>query len=152
MKADDGFTLMDSETCERGYFGDGEAVENLGWVKVDNLGKLNRNMFVVQAVGHSMEPLISDGDYCVFRANPAGSRQGKIVLIQHYDFYDADYSGSYSIKKYTSSKRYNEDGTWMHEEIVLCPLNTDFAPIVLREDDAYEFRVIGEFIGVVRNS
>lgn len=135
-----------------GYFGDGEAVENLGWVKVDNLGKLNRNMFVVQAVGHSMEPLISDGDYCVFRANPAGSRQGKIVLIQHYDFYDADYSGSYSIKKYTSSKRYNEDGTWMHEEIVLCPLNTDFAPIVLREDDAYEFRVIGEFIGVVKNS
>ena len=40
----------------------------------------------------------------------------------------------------------------MHEEIVLCPVNTDFDPIVLREDDAYEFRVIGEFIGVVKNS
>ncbi|MFR8553974.1 MAG: S24 family peptidase [Bacteroides cellulosilyticus] len=42
------------------------------------MGKLNRNMYVVQAVGHSMEPTIHDGDYCVFRSNPAGSRQGKI--------------------------------------------------------------------------
>ena len=108
-------------------------------------------MFVVKAVGHSMEPLISDGDYCVFRANPAGSRQGKIVLVQHHDFYDSDYSGSYSIKKYISSKRYNEDGTWMHEEIILRPMNSDFDPIVLREEDAYEYRVIGEFVGTVKN-
>ena len=135
-----------------GYFGDGDIVENLGWLQVDNLGRLNRNMFVVQAVGHSMEPLISDGDYCVFRANPAGSRQEKIVLVQHNDFYESDYSGSYSIKKYTSKKHYDEDGTWMHEEIVLSPINTDFAPIVLREDQADEFRVIGEFVGVVKSN
>ena len=40
----------------------------------------------------------------------------------------------------------------MHEEIVLCPMNADYDPIILKEDDAYEFRVIGEFIGIVNNS
>ncbi len=92
-----------------GYFGEGENVEEKGWIKVEGMGKLNRNMYVVQAVGNSMEPLIYDGDYCVFRSNPSGSRQGKVVLAQHHNFYDADYSGSYSIKIYTSNKAYNSD-------------------------------------------
>lgn len=41
-----------------GYFGEGEIVDENGWMKVEGMGKLNRNMFIVQAVGHSMEPLI----------------------------------------------------------------------------------------------
>ena len=36
-----------------------------------------------RAVGRSMEPPIHDGDYCVFRAKPTGTRQGKIVLAQY---------------------------------------------------------------------
>ena len=90
-----------------GYFGEGEIVDETGWMKVEGMGKLNRNMFIVQAVGHSMEPLIHDGDYCVFRANPAGSRQGKIVLAEHHNYYDPDYTGSYSIKTYTSKKSFD---------------------------------------------
>lgn len=101
-----------------GYFGDGENVEEEGWVRVEGVGRLNRNMYVVQAVGDSMEPLIQDGDYCVFRSNPAGSRQGKVILAQHHSKYDPDYSGSYSIKTYTSRKNFDEYGNWMHEEIV----------------------------------
>lgn len=133
-----------------GYFGEGEAVEESGWIKVDGMGRLNRNMFVLQAEGRSMEPLIHDGDYCVFRANPAGSRQGKTVLIQHRNFYDADYAGSYSIKTYTSKKTYDEFGNWSHEEIVLQPKNPDYKPIIIHEEDAEEFRIIGEFVGTVK--
>lgn len=81
-----------------GYFGDGDDVDELGWVRVDGLGRLNRNMYVVKAVGNSMEPLISDGDYCVFRNNIIGSRNEKIVLVQHHGHYDADNGGRYSIK------------------------------------------------------
>ena len=36
-----------------------------------------------RAVGRSMEPMIHDGDFLVFRANPVGTRQGKIVLAQY---------------------------------------------------------------------
>ncbi len=132
-----------------GYFGEGDIVDELGWMKVEGLGKLNRNMFIIQAVGHSMEPVIHDGDYCVFRANPAGSRQGKIVLTQHHNFYDTDYSGSYSIKIYSSKKTYDEYGNWAHEEICLQPKNSSYSPIIINEEESDEFRIVGEFVGIV---
>ena len=133
-----------------GYFGEGELVEKEGWMRVVGMGKFNRNMFIVQATGHSMEPRINDGDYCVFRANPAGSREGKIVLVQHTNFYDSDYSGAYSIKEYSSLKSYDEFGGWQHEKIELKPLNSGYNSIVITPDDGDEFRVIGEFIGVIK--
>lgn len=106
-------------------------------------------MYVVQACGHSMEPIIQDGDFCVFRANPAGSRQGKIVLTQHRNYYDADNVGGYSIKVYTSKKKYNEFGEWEHDEIILEPKNKNYNPIVIKEGETDDFRVIGEFIGII---
>lgn len=133
-----------------GYFGEGEMVDEKGWMKVEGIGKLNRNMFIVQAVGHSMEPLIYDGDYCVFRANPAGSRQGKIVLAEHHNYYDPDYAGSYSIKTYTSKKSFDVEGNWMHEEIILMPKNSEYTPIVIEEENSDEFRIVGEFIGILQ--
>lgn len=132
-----------------GYFGEGDEVNELGWIRAEGVGKLNRNMYVVQAIGHSMEPRINDGDFCVFRANPAGSRQGKIVLVQHTNYYDPDYSGAYSIKEYSSVKSYDEFGNWQHEKIELKPLNKDYNPIILTPDDGDEFRVIGEFVCVL---
>ncbi len=133
-----------------GYFGEGEMVDEKGWMKVEGMGKLNRNMFIVQAVGHSMEPLIYDGDYCVFRANPAGSRQGKIVLAEHHNYYDPDYAGSYSIKTYTSKKSFDVEGNWIHEEIILMPKNSEYTPIVIEEENSDEFRIVGEFIGILQ--
>ena len=134
-----------------GYFGDGEPVEAGGWVKVDGLGRLNRNMFVVRASGRSMEPLIHDGDLCVFRLNPVGSRQGKILLVQHRLVFDADNAGAYSIKKYQSRKRIDEFGNWEHEKIELIPLNKNgYKTIEINENDENAYQVIGEFVGVVK--
>lgn len=133
-----------------GYFGEGEIVDEFGWIKVEGMGKLNRNMYIVQAVGHSMEPIIQDKDLCVFRANPAGSRHGKIVLTQHRNYYDSDNSGGYSIKTYTSKKIYNEFGEWEHDEIILEPKNKSYTSIIIAEAEADDFRVVGEFIGVLK--
>ena len=133
-----------------GYFGEGEEVSELGWIRAEGVGRLNRNMYVVQASGHSMEPRIKDGDFCVFNRNVAGSRQGKIVLVQHTNYYDPDYAGAYSIKEYSSLKSYDEFGSWQHEKIELKPLNRDYSPIILTPDDGDEFNVIGEFVGVLK--
>ncbi len=51
------------------------------------------------------------------------------------------------LKTYTSKKTYDDLGNWSHEEIVLQPKNPEFSPIVIHEDEADEFRVIGEFVG-----
>ncbi len=133
-----------------GYFGEGEPVEKEGWIKAEGVGRLNHNMYVVRIVGHSMEPRINDGDYCVFQANPAGSRQGTIVLAQHRGYFDEDNAGAYSVKEYHSQKSYNDDGTWQHEEIVLRPFNPDYEPIIITPDDIDDFRIVGGFVGILK--
>jgi len=133
-----------------GQFGEGQLVEKDGWIKVAGLGPLNRNMYVVQAKGASMEPLIKDGDYCIFRSPVVGTRNQKIVLVQHNGVDDTEYGGKYTIKKYTSKKSYGDDDSWKHEQILLQPTNSEYPPIELKEADADSFLVVGEFVSVVR--
>ncbi|MDQ7774265.1 MAG: DUF2075 domain-containing protein [Elusimicrobiales bacterium] len=133
-----------------GAFGRGMAVEPQGWAKCPPGLKPDRNMFIARVSGRSMEPKLHDGDYCVFRANVAGTRQGKIVLVQHSSISDPDTGGSYTVKKYTSKKKYAPDGTWQHEEIVLKPLNPEYDDIVIPNAEDEEFMVVAEVRVVVR--
>lgn len=131
-----------------GTFGDGIMVENEGWVKVEN-ERLGRNMFVSRVHGKSMEPLIKDGNYCLFRTPVVGSRNNKIVLVQHNCIHDVENGGSYTVKKYSSKKVFADDGTWSHEEIVLNPLNKDYIPINIPNIEDGDFMIIGEFVKVL---
>ena len=131
-----------------GAFTEYQQVEEEGWVKVAGLGRHHRGMFVIQATGNSMQPRINDGDFCVFKANVVGSRNNKIVLVQHYSYYDSEAGGCYSIKRYSSEKIFDsETGEWQHECIILNPDNKDYDPIIIQDEEGYA--VIGEFIGVV---
>lgn len=135
-----------------GYFGHLEPTEHIGWMKVEGLYKKDRNKFIVQAVGNSMEPRIHDGDYCLFERYQGGSREGKIVLAEHYGEVDTDYEGSFSIKVYHSKKKYDEFGNWEHESVELHPLNRAYNPIVLSPDDILasdSFSIIAEFLRVI---
>jgi SOS-response transcriptional repressor LexA len=96
-----------------------------------------------------MEPTIHDQDLVVFRANPTGTRQGKIVLAQYRGPADPDTGGSFTVKKYSSTKRYQGE-TWEHSGIVLSPINREYSPIVIPPQDAEAFRTIAEFVGVLR--
>lgn len=133
-----------------GYFGEGEAVEPEGWVEVEGFGRLDERMFVAKAVGRSMEPKIQDGDYLVFRANPVGSRNGKIVLVQYRGTEDPETGGAYTVKKYQSEKVPEEVGEWRHERITLSPLNPEFSPIVLEEEQVESIKVIAEYAGTLK--
>lgn len=131
-----------------GKFGEWQSVEEEGWVKVEGIGKLNKSMYIVRAKGNSMLPKIKDGDLCIFRANVVGSRQNKIVLVQHNNVYDSENEGSYSIKKYSSEKVFDKiTGEWKHEKIILKPENLEYENIVIQDEDG--FVVVGEFIGLV---
>ena len=46
----------------------------------------------------------------VFRAKPAGTRQGRIVLVQYRGEADPDTGGSYTVKRYSSEKVAAEGG------------------------------------------
>jgi len=45
---------------------------------------------------------------------------------------------------------YNENGNWMHEEIALEPQNPNYNPIIINEENAEDFRIVGEFVGIVK--
>jgi SOS-response transcriptional repressor LexA len=135
-----------------GYFGNGEAVEPESWVEADGVGKLDERMFVAKVLGRSMEPRIRDGEHCVFRAQPVGSRQGKIVLAQYRGPADPDNGGSFTVKRYASEKVGDGNGGWSHTKITLSPLNPEFSPIELTAESEDEVKVIAEFIAVLGRS
>ncbi|MBI2687180.1 MAG: helix-turn-helix transcriptional regulator [Acidobacteria bacterium] len=101
-------------------------------------------MFAAKVVGCSMEPLIPDGSYCLFKPHGGGSRSGAKLLIEKFGSTDA--TAQFTVKVYRSEKRMNEDGTWEHERIRMIPLNPEFEEWNLTPD---EFKVIGEFVAVL---
>ena len=131
-----------------GKFGDGQHVEEEGWVQV-NGRKLDKEMFVAQVVGRSMEPRIPDGSYCIFRRYQGGTRQGKIVLAQYRGPADPETGGSFTVKRYESEKIQNPDETWEHAKIGLKPLNPAYQPIELEPGSEGDVKIIAEWIGVI---
>jgi len=128
-----------------GYFGLGEDVDQLGYVEIPTRLKAADGLFVAQVVGQSMEPTVPDGSYAVFRAPVIGSRQGKIVLAQKHGYTDPDTGGSYTVKRYESTKQVTED-SWQHLSIRLVPENPDYDVIEVDTDAAEELMIIAELV------
>ena len=138
-----GFIPLYTIRAACGYFGEGRLPEEEGWVDATGLGFTPdpQRHFAVHAKGDSMLPKIKDGDICIFEWYNAGSRNGEIVLSQISEYDDA-YDGRYTIKRYQSEKTVTDEG-WQHSKVELQPLNPDFEPIELSEDD--DIRTIGIF-------
>ena len=120
----------------------------LAWVAVKTTRRLRRGMFVAQVVGKSMEPVISDGAYCLFAAPVGGSRQGKTVLVQMRDAADPESGERYTVKRYESEKEGDGD-SWQHTKITLMSVNPDFEPIVLARADEGSLQVVAEVVEVL---
>lgn len=121
-----------------GKFLENDVVECESWVEAPSNLRLTQDMFVAEIQGTSMEPLVRDGDLAVFRRIPAGSRNGKRVLVEE--------AGSrYTLKRYVSRKQaFSEDST-ERVAITLEPLNPEHEPIELNpEEDRY--RIVAEFV------
>jgi len=133
-----------------GNFSPEQWAEDCEWVELPEHFKPQPDYFVAQVVGESMNRKIPNGAWCLFRANPAGTREGKIVLVQHRNIQDPDYSGSFTVKIYHSEKEVAEEG-WRHSRIVLRPTSNDpqYSAINLESDEASDLKVIGEFLAIV---
>jgi uncharacterized protein len=116
-----------------GNFSDAQALEDNAddWVALPDWVRPQPGLFVAQVVGESMNRRIPNGAWCLFRANPSGTREGKVVVVQHRSIEDAETGGRYTIKVYSSEKRAAEDGGWEHLRITLSPDSdrAEFVPI-----------------------
>ena len=134
-----------------GAFGDPQHIgdDEWEWVEPDVGRSLRPGMFVAKIVGHSMEPRITDGAYCLFQAPVAGSRQGKIVLVELRDVLDPETGQRYTVKRYDSEKAGDADGAWRHRSVTLSPLNLDYEPIVVAVDDEADIQVVAEVVEIL---
>lgn len=132
-----------------GKFSDLQSVEKIRYIELKNITN-HAEYFVCKVVGDSMNKVIPNGSLCLFKKYSAGSRNGLITLVEGNDIFDSETGANYTIKEYTSKKTLDEEG-WHHEEITLEPASTKpFEPIVLRDEETMNFKVIGVFEKVLK--
>lgn len=131
--------------------GDRVDVGQYQWVELPDSFRIRPGLFVAKVVGESMNKRIPNGAWCLFSARPGGTRQGKVVLVNHRSIDDPDTGGHFTVKTYESEKASTEDGSWRHRRIILKPESTDpsWKPLVFDEDTAGELVVIAEMIAVL---
>ena len=106
--------------------------------------------FACKVTGESMNRIIPSNSICLFKKYFAGSRNGKILLLENRDTFDPDFNSAFTVKTYSSEKTISEEG-WQHNSILLKPNSYDdsFKSIILDEENTKEMRVIGEFVKVL---
>jgi SOS-response transcriptional repressor LexA len=137
-------------TVAAGQFIEQQIVSDCEWVVLPEPLKASKDYFVCKVVGESMNKKIPNGSWCLFKKDPGGTRNGKIVLVQHQEIQDIDFITGITIKEYHSEKKVTEDN-WEHLSILLKPLSTDqdFKTIVLKFDPLNPLSIIGEFVCVL---
>ncbi|WP_420590257.1 DNA/RNA helicase domain-containing protein [Bacterioplanoides sp.] len=143
--------IFDLEVAAGG-FSDQQGLDNQeehDWVELPEHIKTTQGMFVTRVVGESMNKRIINGSWCLFKANPGGTRNGKIVLVQHRDIEDPDHGGTYTVKKYHSEK-IEEAGMLVNQHIFLKPETNAYGySSIVVENDIDSLNVIGELLVVL---
>jgi len=121
------------------------------WVAPEGRTRPGPGLFIAQVVGESMNRRIPNGAWCLWRANPTGTRQGKVVLAQHGDINDPELGGRYTVKIYESEKVATDDGGWRHSVVRLKPDSDDpsFDPIVFENLEEGELAIVAELVEVL---
>ena len=133
-----------------GQFSEEQQAGNFDWVELPDSFRPQQGHFVTRVVGESMNRRIPNGAWCLFKANPGGTRNNKIVIVQHQDIQDQDTGASFTVKKYCSEKVSDGDD-WRHSKIVLRPdtYKEGYDDLVFDDESAGELSVIGEFVAVI---
>ncbi|MGJ8684705.1 MAG: DNA/RNA helicase domain-containing protein [Nonlabens sp.] len=129
-----------------GDFSELQVAEENEWMELPEYVRYSEDYFACRVVGESMNKIIPNDSICLFKKYRGGSRNGRIVLAQSTGIQDRDFGSGYTVKEYSSSKSFDENG-WQHSSIVLSPKSFDFKfePIVLSENDLEDFVVLGIF-------
>ncbi|MDO9013896.1 MAG: DUF2075 domain-containing protein [Polynucleobacter sp.] len=126
-------------------------IEEQDWVELPGAFRPQPGLFVAQVIGESMNRRIPNGAWCLFKLNPGGTRQGKVVLVQHRDIQDQDTGARYTVKIYESDKEIRGDDSWQHVCIRLKP-DTNAPGYKVMEFDGElegELMVVAELVAVL---
>lgn len=133
-----------------GRFSEWQMHSEVEWIELPFNITAKKDYFVCRVKGESMNKVIPNDSYCLFRKDDGGSRNGKIVLVESMDIRDSEFGAGYTVKEYHSKKKF-ENGQWGHQSIVLKPLSTNegYEDIVMNEDAISRLKVVGIFDRVI---
>jgi len=133
-----------------GQFIDEEYTDECDWVELPDSFRSQKGHFVTRVIGESMNKRIPNGAWCLFKANPGGTRNNKVVIVQHRDIQDQDTGASFTVKLYSSEKVVDGDA-WSHSKIMLRPDSyiKDYENIVFDNKISGELKIIGELVAVI---
>ncbi len=133
-----------------GNFSEHQQVDEVDWVVLPDSFRPQPGHFVARVVGESMNKRIPNGAWCLFKQDQGGSRNNKIVVVQHRDIQDVDTGASYTVKRY-SSEKVQEGDEWLHNRIILKAESylNGYKDLVFENGEAGELRVVGEFVAVI---
>ena len=116
------------------------------WISLPPRYKPSTDLFACKIEGESMNKVIPNGSFCLFRKYSGGSRNGKIVLVEHTSKQESEFGSGYTVKEYHSRKKVVGD-QWSHQSVTLKPLtyNSEYVDIELTEDESISLIVIGIF-------
>jgi len=113
------------------------------WISWKGAPRFAKGMFVARVHGQSMQPVIPDGAYCLFRFASLPSSPDRPVLVRHAGSADPETGGQFTVKRYRMEE--GPDG----RRIVLQPANAAFEPLVIHPSEADEVRVLAEVVQVL---
>jgi DUF2075 family protein len=133
-----------------GNFSDIQSHSELTWIEPPLNIMAKKGLFVCKVVGESMNKVIPNGSYCLFKEYEGGTREGNIVLVESTDIQDSDFGSGYTVKEYHSIKEITEMG-WNHESIILKPLSNieEYKDILIDSGSLTNFKVVGVFVQVL---
>ena len=138
-------------TVAAGRFSELQTASEMTWIEPPFNISAKKGYFVCKVVGESMNKIIPNGSYCLFKQDDGGSRNGKIVLVESTSINDVDFGSGYTVKEYHSTKNLSEEG-WRHESIRLKPLSTFdyYEDIIITKEELINLKVVGVFDRVLQ--
>jgi phage repressor protein C with HTH and peptisase S24 domain len=121
-----------------------EDIQAEDWIETPAGLRLDEDMFIARIEGHSMEPRIPHGSFCIFRRNVVGSRNNRLVLVRNTELAD---DNQYTVKRYKSEKRITGEG-FQQTRIRLESLNPAYPSWDL-DEDSEKYQVVAEFVQVL---
>ncbi len=120
------------------------------WIRTERDGLLD-GLFAARVNGESLNQRVPNGSMCLFRAEPASIRRGRVVMVQHPDISDPELGGSYTVKVYGGDTGTLDVGARGHRRVVLRPDSDQpaFEEIVIHPQETPDLAVIAEMVEVL---
>jgi SOS-response transcriptional repressor LexA len=123
---------VESIKAAAGAFSDVQERTPTEWAELTTSTPLAKGMFIAQVEGHSMEPDIPHGAWCIFQRPWLTPKSGEIGIFQLHEATDPDTGAHVTVKKYTPTTTRAPEGH-PHLTGTLTPTNPTFTQIPITD-------------------